>query len=42
MLFKINEAILDHDSDSTQVLLAAIRVIWEFDLSTNTNDEDNV
>ena len=31
MIYKLNEAILQHDGDSTQVLLAAVKVIKEFD-----------
>ena len=41
MLFKINEAILDYEGDSIQVLLAAVNVIKEFDHSMDTiNVED--
>ena len=39
MLFKINEAILQYDGDSTQVLIAVISVIKEFDqITTSTNE----
>ena len=41
MLFKLNKAILAHDSDSIQVLLVATKVIQEFDQSMESNGNNN-